>query len=298
MPMFDVIGADRATGQPRKQMVEADDEQHAYRVIGRSMLVEKVRRIEDEIPVARAVSAPPTAWSRVSNYPAIVSGAAVLGVIGVVAMVLGAFACVAGLYFVGQNEVDRAITAIVAGLGLLFYGVMIRFVGAMGEAVRDIARATTHVANHQKAWILVMLAAWCLAAGATEKKTPLPPAAKSSDPAAIADSLKKLAPALMGRIDAAELADAPQNSNSKQECTLEGIDVKKTDSLLRPTVGVIQIRRKWESFGVKGDDLLTVTLAPVEGRWECLNAILESKEPGQAASKHDWTRYLKKIMSD
>jgi len=161
MPMWDVFGADRDTGKPLKQLVEADTEEHAMRLVGRSMLIEKVQRVEEAEPplvggrpppAAHEYHRPPAAmWGQVSNYPAITSGASLLKFFGSIAMLFGSLGLLTGVAALFSTT-DREYSAslILGGLGGILYGVLVRFVGDLGEAVRDIARASTYIANHQK----------------------------------------------------------------------------------------------------------------------------------------------------
>ena len=138
---WDVIGANRTTGDTVTMRVLADDEEQAIRIVGGAVLVEKVLRA---VPTAEPAAGGHAAESA-PDYQGILVGAAVLRVIGVLAVV-------AGLLLVGfrlvnppaggaPSEVLSSVaTALMAGLGWVVYGLLIIFVASLGTAVRDIAR--------------------------------------------------------------------------------------------------------------------------------------------------------------
>lgn len=79
--------------------------------------------------------------------------------------------------------------------------------------------------------------------------------------------LNSFAPVLMARLQ--KQCEKPE---AKQEFTLLGTDVKKTDSVITPIVGVVRIQRFWSAKDGTGyfTQVLTFDISQSGTGWKCL----------------------------
>ncbi|MDB5294101.1 MAG: hypothetical protein JWO31_84 [Phycisphaerales bacterium] len=151
MPEWDVIGAERATGETSTRRVTADTSEAAVRAVGQSMLIEKVKPVRVVPPPSEPLHppefyypppSPPPGPGNPPAYDEIVHGANMLSFVGGMSILLGLITIVAAMAAGANGAVPGSVAAgfVFSGAALIAYGILSRFVGSLGLAVRDMAR--------------------------------------------------------------------------------------------------------------------------------------------------------------
>lgn len=159
MPNYQISGADRATGAERTVTIPARGEAEARRVAEQTMYIATLFELRDDAaPPTRPASAPTVAYAspaagKIPDYPGIRSGATLLVVLGLIFLGVGLLAIVFGVYVLTSRDRPTAAAAI-GGIPLIAYavvsvgyGILLRFVASLGEAVRDMARNSFKMLN-------------------------------------------------------------------------------------------------------------------------------------------------------